>query len=635
MQAAPGAKQTVEGPLPLPVRRPMRLVLLILVAMLHTGTSPAENSGDLTLKTLSWDLAFSPQRAQLTALSVDALHAGHFRPNALQDAKPEGASLEARRQGSWIRYSTRGGVAGWQFRCVDDTLQMESHFAAGAPADPVVLRFAPDRVPATLLGRVDASGAVRLPAVLHLPGMGSVRITSQAAVSLGYDAARSGQPFVQVSFPAADAMHTTRIYSLKTVLLFPALRGISPTDARFDGFRLHYLDAFQMQARLHVLANNSASDPCAFTLYKYADMARYLPPLAPGFTAADLVHDTLERYFDGFRGYGMPGFHMFDAVDDSSQPYTFLDVYPSLIIAAYDYVEASGDRAWLRRRYSQLKAWADEMTKTNADGSALLEYPATGNSGSWSEKVTVRPANWWDTIGFGHQDAYSNALGYRALRSMAALSSEAGQAEDAARYLTRAKALRDEYTRLLFNPVTGNIAGWRSSDGHLHDYDFTFVNGIAARYLLAPAMADQVMSSTMQAFAHAGYTDFHLGLPGNLQPVRKADYVVLDPRWGGPQREDGSDGFQIYENGGATACFSYFTLAALYHLHREQEADAMLFPMLQSFSNNGFSGRGTNGMTNDWKDWKGGAHGYEGFLVDSYYTLLAVLDRQHTIAEMP
>jgi hypothetical protein len=111
--------------------------------------------------------------------------------------------------------------------------------------------------------------------------------------------------------------------------------------------------------------------------------------------------------------------------------------------------------------------------------------------------------------------------------------------------------------------------------------------------------------------------------------------VDNDPRYGGSKREDGSDGFQVYENGGATACFAYFTLAALYQLGEKQEGDKILMPMLDSFEHQGFSGRAANGMTYDWKDWKGGAHGYEGFLVDNYYALLAVLDRAHMIEKMP
>ena len=41
-----------------------------------------------------------------------------------------------------------------------------------------------------------------------------------------------------------------------------------------------------------------------------------------------------------------------------------------------------------------------------------------------------------------------------------------------------------------------------------------------------------------------------------------------------------------------------------------------------------FQGFGPNGMTNDWKAWDGTPWGYEGFLVDNYYVLLAVLVRE-------
>jgi hypothetical protein len=40
-------------------------------------------------------------------------------------------------------------------------------------------------------------------------------------------------------------------------------------------------------------------------------------------------------------------------------------------------------------------------------------------------------------------------------------------------------------------------------------------------------------------------------------------------------------------------------------------------------------------MTHDWKDWQGDAHGYEAFLVDNYYALLAVLDRANMMEKMP
>ncbi len=98
-------------------------------------------------------------------------------------------------------------------------------------------------------------------------------------------------------------------------------------------------------------------------------------------------------------------------------------------------------------------------------------------------KMVDRPAsNWWDTIGFGHQDAYSNALGYRALRGMAALADRVGETADAARYRLRAQADSRCLCRGISRPPAGVVAGWRSRDGQLHNYYFPFVNGIAVRY---------------------------------------------------------------------------------------------------------------------------------------------------------
>ena len=166
-------------------------------------------------------------------------------------------------------------------------------------------------------------------------------------------------------------------------------------------------------------------------------------------------------------------------------------------------------------------------------------------------------------------------------------------------------------------------------DGQLHDYYFLFVNGIAICYDLVPRpMANAIMDRLLAKMREVGYARFDLGLPGNLVCVPRKDYVHLDRRWGGGEREDNSDGFQIYENGGASACFAYFTLAALCKLDRRQEADRILFPLLEALERGGFSGRAASGMTYDWKAWDGTPWGYEGFLVDNYYVLLAVLTRE-------
>jgi hypothetical protein len=124
--------------------------------------------------------------------------------------------------------------------------------------------------------------------------------------------------------------------------------------------------------------------------------------------------------------------------------------------------------------------------------------------------------------------------------------------------------------------------------------------------------------------AAVGYTRFRMGLPGNLVPVARKDYAHKHPRWGGGVREDNLDGFQVYENGGATACFSYFAIAAFNKVGEKARAEEILLPMLDAFEAREFEGTGPNGMTNDWRKWDGTAEGYEGFLVDNYYALLAV-----------
>jgi GH15 family glucan-1,4-alpha-glucosidase len=273
---------------------------------------------------------------------------------------------------------------------------------------------------------------------------------------------------------------------------------------------------------------------------------------------------------------------------------------------------------------------AETMLSTDRNGDGLVKYAASGNSGSWNEGLPkVRPSNWWDTIGFGYEDAYANALAYRALRAMGRMAGQAHQAGDSARYSRAAERLHDAYMKAFFDPATGILGGWRSADGALHDDAFVFVNGIAVLYgLVPPKDAPAIMDRIWRRISEAGYSNFRMGLPGNLVPVPRRDYAHKDPRYGGGMREDNLDGFQIYENGGATACFSYFTIAALDRVGAHDRADRVLFPILDAFEKREFEGTGSNGRTNDWRKWDGTAEGYEGFLTDNYYTLLAVVGRQ-------
>ncbi len=584
-----------------------------------------------------------------TSLSIDSLGKEHFPLITIQPPAKPGPPVQATQQGSRVEYRRPGADGSepprWAIEIRTNEIQLESHWSAQDPPEPLV--FAADNSVShvTLLGLMETNGAtqlpggvgqwnaahpetnsfVQLPAIMHLPDQGTFRISAVPPVvkSLGYTATAYQSKVILISFPGATRENPVVKYRWEIVSIHPETPDID-ADARFDGFRRDWLNIFQLSPHWHMLANHVTSDTCAFCYYEYADIAKETPPLADGLTASDSIRQTLDRIIAGANGYGMPGHGNF--------PDFASDAYPSLLIAAEDYVQASRDDGWLAANYEHLKVWADKMLATDRDGNGLVKYMLSGNSGSWPVRLKYRPSNWWDTIGFGYEDAYANALAYRALRGMEQLAAQSNHADDQSRYRAAVDKLKAVYFKTFYNPATGVLAGWRSADGQLHDYYFLWVNGIAIHYGLVPKeQANSIMDCLLAKMKEVGYTRFDLGLPGNLIPVARKDYVDANVRYGGGTNEDGSEGFQIYENGGATACFAYFTMAALYDLGRTDEGDKILFPMLGAFAKGDFQGHGDNGMSKDWKTWDGSCHGYEGLLTDNYYALLAVLDREAAI----
>jgi hypothetical protein len=589
-----------------------------------------------------YDCTVSLGQPQFLRVTVDSLGGGRFPGGELRPPPECPRPTAARRENGKVEYRAKGressAAARWTFAFAEGSIQLISQWSDDDPPEPVVLDFDLKQCHATVLGLVKSEGKVALPAVMHLPDQGSFRVTAKgrAGATLDFDARRAVGPFAKVSFPPATRESPRVEYVLEVAAIHPQLPGIAD-DPRFRGFRRNWLNILQVNPRLGVLANNSASDTCASCVAEYADVALYSPRLTESCHPLDLIRQLLDRYISGVPGYGFPGWREFDFPDrPPHQNPIFLDAYPNLLIGARNYVVGSGDRAWLEKNYPAIRGWTDALLATDRDGNGLFEYELSGNSGSWPAAIKYRPANWWDTVGFGHEDAYSNALAYRALRGMEEMAADLGKTDDAAWFRAAADKVRQVYVKTFLNPATGVLAGWKSADGQLHDYYFLFVNGIAIHYGLVPReQANAIMDRLLAKMKEVGYTRFDLGLPGNLIPIARKDYVHLDRRWGGGQREDNSDGFQIYENGGATGCFAYFTLAALYDLGRRDDADRILFAMLDAYEKGSFQGRGANGMSNDWKAWDGTPWGYEGFLVDNYYALLAVLVREGQLDKLP
>lgn len=556
-------------------------------------------------------------------LAVDGLGHGRLAVNLMQT--PEEESSHAMRD--------------WSILAGDGAFQIRAEAGGDGENPPMVLVFDRTRSSATLLGHFTPEciasapvssgifrdgwdggvGEIELPALLHFPDFGSFEISASrpARILIRSARQRDGTGTTKLELPSVvDGVAIDYVWKVTS----PHPREVPPGPA-FDGVRRNFLNALQLNPQFRLLANSTAGGPGPFALYFYSGIATYGVTLAPGLTTLDLLRQSVERFLGGFQSYGMAGYQR-------QIPHDFLDTYPSLLIATADYAEPSGDAEWVRRHYPRIHDWLERMLAQDVDGDGLLEYPASGNSGSWPDPLVIRPSNWWDTIGFGHKDAYANALAAEALRRTANLARMAGQPSDADRCLAAFERIRERFVPVFFNPKTGVLGGWRSADGELHDHWFLFVNSLAILFdLVHEDLAHSIMDRMLAKLNEVAFDRFDLGLPGNLVPVPKCDYVHHDLRWGGGAREDNVDGFQIYENGGATACFAGFTVEALYKLGRIADGDRILFPMLEGFDKGNFQGPCSNGRTKDWRAWDGTCHGYEGLLADGYLTLRAALKR--------
>jgi hypothetical protein len=570
------------------------------------------------------NLQLSGHRPLLLSFSTDSLGKGQFKESPLlKDASANNTIYKSVIKGDSISYHTAEAEesrAAWQITCQQKGFTLRTMYKQGDAVEPFAITFAQKLNHCTVLGVTAGEQKLQFPCVMHLPGMGTFRIHCNVpGVMMAYDAFRGpnekGEPFVQLALSGADATHSEITYRFESVAIYPNLPGIR-NDARFDGFRRNYINIFQLNPRIQSLANNSASDACAFTLFLYAEMARKTPPLAAGLTAMDLVRNSLNQYLGGMKAYGQVGYHG----NGWQSEYDSTDSAPSLIMAACYYALDTKDRSWITTNYAGIKAWAHKMMATDKNNDGIIEYGYSGNANSWSDKFK-RPANWWDTIGFGHNDAYSNILAYRACILLAQVTASINKKADSDHYKAFAALCKKNFYSTFYNPATGILGGWRSEDGVLHDYYFLFVNSMAITYdLVDAATGKKLMNTLLAKMKEVGYTNFSLGLPGNLLPVADADYTHHDPRWGYQK-------FQVYENGGATGCYAYYTIHALFKLGMRTEAEAILFPMLESYTQGGFEGHCAGSeFTKDWKTWNGECWGYEGFLVDNYLPFLAVHD---------
>ena len=377
-----------------------------------------------------------------------------------------------------------------------------------------------------------------------------------------------------------------------------------------------WLNTFQYRPDIGILANNIVSDNAIFCMFSFTDPAVFTPVLPGKIESIQLAHESLDRYFAGAHGYGV-GWEDW-----------LTDTYPSLLISAWDVIRVTGDRELLRRWLPILEGLAARAEAQDRNGNGLPESTRTGLPGT----AVCPTGNWWDQVNFGHEDAYVCALSYRAFRALADLEHLAGNLSQATHFEQRAERIRAAYVPTFLNPKTGILAGWKDTKGDLHDYWFVFINGMAITYGLVPDdLANTIVDRIEAKLKEVGYTRFDLGLPGNLVPISKADYGKHT--LGSPQKDDGADTFGVFENGGASACYAYFYIQALYQLGRRAEAERILWPMMRTFAQGGF--QNGVGHASEWRRWDGRPPGYEGFLADAYYAQMAVFTGHYGIGFGP
>ena len=251
-----------------------------------------------------------------------------------------------------------------------------------------------------------------------------------------------------------------------------------------------------------------------------------------------------------------------------------------------------------------------------ADGDGLLQTIKTTRGGGW-----------YDVIRDEGKSAYGNALAFRAFQYLADLETLAGENEEGKHFTQLANRIRVAYYPTLFNHETGVVAGWKTKDGKLHDYWFPWVNGMAINYGLVPENeANKILDRFQAKFSEVGFKRFDLGLPNCLINVPASDYVV-------------DNKFQQYLNGGASPCYAYWYIQAMYQTGRHAEADAMLWPLIKSYSeglfNNGVAGKRGDPVRGEWHDWSGKRCGGEGFLPDCYHAFNALYNGYYGITFQP
>lgn len=258
---------------------------------------------------------------------------------------------------------------------------------------------------------------------------------------------------------------------------------------------------------------------------------------------------------------------------------------PNFIIAAADFFEWTGDRAWLENNLAKLRRATNYMISEfqvreahllhtpwiGHDGRSGLEYAADGTK-IIHNGVGIG-GNYWDLIPFGGDDALATVYLYSALERMAGIEEfAAGQkllpetkpatGLDGPSLRSLAEAVRKKFQETFWNPETKRFAP-KDDQGRFRDYGFTFFNNEAIFYGLASKeQARDILSwlggaRTVEGDTSQGEDIYKFRFGPRSTTKRNIEYYAYV--WSRP--EDLKFGDQV-QDGGAVLGFTYHDLMA-------------------------------------------------------------------------
>ena len=498
--------------------------------------------------------------------------------------------------------------------------------------------FAPNQTPATFVCHpATVFNYVPTPCYLHAPDWGTAFITCEKADTCFYRSpaimfiATEYHIEIAPQIPtrpdrlgtlAAGTWQETIHFEIDTIRPLPELTQLNPRLHRLPAYALNIT---QWRPDTGFISNSVASINCGLAMLFYAEMAAFSPPLKAGISAMELVRASLQRYFDGAPGYLMPPSNVYAAQGNwrSSR-----ETPAYLIICAWYVIRTIGGLPELWKSLRALECIAGDIESWSTDGLAY-QGKVPGFNHGWDF--------WFDVYIIRGADAYSNAANYRAFRCLAELENLAGRPAMAKHYHQNADRIQKVYMKTFFNPATGVLAGWRDNKGQLHDYMFPWVNGFAIyQGLVSERAANAILDRLLAQIKKVGFKSYHLGLPTNLLPIHPSDYVKNVGAF--PRNPSGTDTWQQYMNGSACPVFVYYVIQSLYILGRRNEAEELLWPLVESFGKGTFNAGvqmpkypQRNPVGSAFYLWNGSHASGEGYLPENWQAMAAIFTGHYGI----